>query len=200
MNKLPLKAQLVYTWMIPFLDDYGCYTADPEDIKTEVFPKNNRVSKAGIRDSLNELQTVNLIVIYEVNGNFYQKYNNFDSFQTFKTDRAKKHEYPERKGGLETNGNQRKPVVSPIKVKLIKVNLTKAVEYSGEFENFWKIFKGRWNTDKGRYDKGSKLEAWEVWQEMIDADKALALKGAPKTGDKKTKDCCRWLKFRCWET
>ena len=122
---MPLKAQLVYTWTIPFLDDFGCYTADPEDIKTEVFPNNKRISVAGIRDSLLELQKVGLIILYSVNGKVYQEYNGFDNFQTFKSDRAKKREYPALNEGLEDNGNQMIPMSALSEVNLSKVNLIK---------------------------------------------------------------------------
>jgi len=125
VNKLSLKAQLVYTWTIPYLDDYGCYTADTDDIKTEVLPKNKRISETGVKNALAELQAGDLIIIYEVNGRHYQKYNEFETFQTFKSDRERKHEYPAYKEGLETVGNQRKPLEPIREVKLSKVKLSK---------------------------------------------------------------------------
>lgn len=85
------------------------------------------------------------------------------------------------------------------KSRVIKSRVEKGT-YDEVFEKFWKAFKGRWNSDRSRYDKGSKLEAWEFWQKMSEADKLAALKGAPKTGHKFTPDCCRWLNQKRWET
>ena len=48
VNSLQIKSQIVWTWTIPYLDDYGCYTGDSEDIKTEVFPKNKKISQKDI--------------------------------------------------------------------------------------------------------------------------------------------------------
>jgi hypothetical protein len=128
VNKLSLKAQLIYTWIIPYLDDYGCYIADPEDIKSEIFPKNKRISVSDIESALSELQVGDLIIIYAADGKFYQKYNSFNSFQTFQSDRPKKHEYPECKAGLEANGIQWNPVESLSKDKLSKDKLSKEKE------------------------------------------------------------------------
>lgn len=72
-------------------------------------------------------------------------------------------------------------------------------KYNAEFENFWKSFKGRWNEDRGRYDKGSKLEAWAEWKLLTANERTLALKAAKSTGHKFTPDCCRWIKKKMWE-
>jgi len=112
VNKLSLKAQLVYTWTIPYLDDYGCYIADPEDIKDEVFIKNRRISVADIRNSIIEIRnikidnTIGLIWLYKVGDKYYQKYKKFDEFQTFKGDRERVSEYPPFSKELEVSGFQ----------------------------------------------------------------------------------------------
>ncbi len=119
---------MVYTWTIPWLDDYGAYTADPEDIKTEVFPKNKSITERAIAKALQEGSEAGLITLYKVDGSVCQQYNNFDDFQTFKADRERKHEFPAYKEGLETTGIQRNPMSPNVplsKVKLSKVKLSK---------------------------------------------------------------------------
>ncbi len=86
---------------------------------------------------------------------------------------------------------------SPTKSSVVKSSVVK--EYSAEFLNFWKRFKGRWNEDKSRHDKGGKLEAFAEWRNLTKPQRAMALEVAPLTGDKITKDCCRWLKNHRWE-
>lgn len=84
------------------------------------------------------------------------------------------------------------------KSRVLKSRVPKS-KYNEVFEKFWKTFKGRWNADRSRYDKGSKLEAWVVWQKLAEADIRNAMMGANKTGHKFTPDCCRWLKEKRWE-
>jgi len=136
VNGLPVKAQLIYTWIIPWLDDFGCYTGDSEDIKTEVFPKNRKITKKDIETALNLMARLGLIIWYRLESSGFQEkqdkliqqYQNFNSFQTFKSDRERKSDYPPyepENEGMVPIGNQRIPVDS---LKLSKVNLIKEKE------------------------------------------------------------------------
>ena len=71
--------------------------------------------------------------------------------------------------------------------------------YSESFLLFWRAFKGRWNADKSRFDKGGKEEAFIEWELLTLDQRKRAVKVAGKTGDKLTKDACRWLKYKRWE-
>ena len=81
----------------------------------------------------------------------------------------------------------------------IKKPSKKEYIYTDEFETFWKAFKGRWNPDTSRFEKGGKQEAFEEWTKLKPEQQNLALLAAPKTGSKITKDACRWLKYHRWE-
>lgn len=116
INRLTLKSQLVWTWMLPYLDDFGCYTADPEDIKHEVFPKN-KINIKDIEKSLGELSSAGLVRMYLADGKFYIQYSKFDDFQTFRQDRMKRSEYPKYEDG--------KPVATIDTHKLSEVKLSK---------------------------------------------------------------------------
>ena len=197
LNKLPLKAQLVWTWTIPYLDDYGCYTADPEDIKSEVFPKNKKISIKDIAVALQ--QEIGLVKLFQINGNAYQQYENFEDFQTLKIDRPKQCCHKD----LENSGNQRKPLESTGSPKLSKEKLSKEKlskkNYSDSFEIFWKNFKGRWSVDKGTYVKVGKFEAFEEWQKLTPDEQKHATAAADRAGGKYTPDACRWLKRKLFD-
>ena len=183
------RPRVMYFMMLPHLDKEGRLKADPKIIKGQICTMLP-YSQKSIQTSLEQLHDVGLLTLYTVKGNQFVQYIRFLDFQSFNPDREAKSKIPAP--SQEDSGVIRR---TPLNVREVNVR-----EYSELFDQFWKVFKGRWNVDRSRYDKGSKMEAWEVWQKMNEADKALAFKGAPKTGDKKTKDCCRWLKFRCWET
>jgi hypothetical protein len=128
VNKLSKNGQIVWTWTIPWLDDYGCYTGGAEDIKSEVFPRNPKISKKDIEDALLEEANIGLILLYKTGGKTYQQYQNFenngsgDTFQTFKSDRERVSSYPQYQQGFELIGNTRNPVDSnaPLSISISK--------------------------------------------------------------------------------
>jgi len=208
VNKLPLKAQIVWTWTIPFLDDYGCYTGDPEDIKTEVFPKNKKISEKDIRQALERMAEVGLVLWYSVNGDgLVQQYQNFDNFQTFKGDRTRKSDYPQyqpEKEGFVPVGNQRIPETSLklSKVKLSKVKLKDKIEV---FENFRKTYPGKKRGLDTEFDNFQKKHS--DWKRVVEILKPAVEQQI--TERKKLKSANRfvpewkhlrtWINQRCWE-
>lgn len=188
-------ARLLYTWLIPNLDVNGCFSGDPKVIKGQIFTRLKKTTKA-ISNHLEELQSVGLLIIYEAKGDVYLCVPDFAEKQpNLNPQREGKSNIPQPK----PDQLQSKSGLTPPQVKESKAKQNES-KYSEVFEKFWGTFKGRWNADRSRYDKGSKLEAWEVWQKMSEADKLSAIKGASKTGHKFTPDCCRWLKEKRWET
>jgi len=139
VNKLSKNGQIIWTWTIPWLDDYGCYTGNPEDIKSEVFPRNPKISKNDIKAALLEEASIGLIILYKVEEKTYQQYQNFektvggDIFQTFKSDRGRVSAYPQYQQGLELIGKSWNPMESNGRFNLSKVKLIKS-EVEGEVE------------------------------------------------------------------
>ena len=121
VNALSLKSQLIWTWTHPFLDDYGRYTADPEDIKTEVFPKNAKISIKDINNALLECLERGLITLYRVEGKEYQVYTKFEDHQTFRADRPRQAEYPKPEDGIPMATNDT-PKLSEVKLSKDKIS------------------------------------------------------------------------------
>jgi len=192
------KARLLWLYMLPFTDVEGRIEADCEDIQDEILRKQRKgYSLQKIESCLQDLHSVNLITLYNVNGKRYLEYTRFADEQNLRRDKEAESEIPPLNQGVVQDGGgsgTASPTLS--KDKLSKDKLSK---YSDSFEVFWKAFKGRWNIDKGRYDKGGKLEAFEEWEKLTEPHREKALKAAPLTGSKITKDVCRWLKYRRWE-
>ena len=113
-------AKLMFTWMIPHADDYGRLHGEPEMIKAKIFPREHK-SLQKIKEWRDELEKVGLIKIYTVDNQEYIQLINFSKYQTFKTDRPKKKEYPEI-----PNGNQRipngRPKLSKDKLREVKIS------------------------------------------------------------------------------
>lgn len=94
LSKVSAKAALLYTWMIPFLDDFGCYHADTYILKRFVVPYRDDFSPRVIEKCLQELECEGLINLYEVEGYKYLELLQFDRFQTLKNDRKMTAEVP----------------------------------------------------------------------------------------------------------
>lgn len=61
LNSLSLKSQLIYTWCVPFLDDFGLLTNDCGNIKYLIFPRNTHITEDDIVSFLKEALKVGLI-------------------------------------------------------------------------------------------------------------------------------------------
>lgn len=63
-------ARLLYTWLIPNLDINGCFSADPEIIKGQIFTRL-KIGTAKIESYLQDLSQNGLAYIYNSNGDMY---------------------------------------------------------------------------------------------------------------------------------
>ncbi len=75
------------------------------------------------------------------------------------------------------------------------------LDYTPEFEQFWKSYPRRQNS-QGAWIREGKYEAMIIWNQMGAEDRKHALyavviyeKGRPKL----PKDACRWLKYRRYD-
>ena len=74
------SARLLYTWLIPWLDIEGRYTADPDILKGHLFPKVESMAKGKINKLLFELAEIGLIYLYKSNGEQYLQFTKFFLF------------------------------------------------------------------------------------------------------------------------
>lgn len=81
VNEVSDHAQLIFSWMIPHLDNFGKIEGDAELIRAIVRPHRplNEIEK--IEASILELIKAELIIRYEVKGNKIIAYPNFDTYQ-----------------------------------------------------------------------------------------------------------------------
>lgn len=96
----------VWAYLITYVDDYGCGSADPELLKGLVFPRRKRLSESDIKDALDGLAGMGCIHLYDVDGESYFCFPNWGEHQRVQ---AKKRKFPEPP---KLNGNSRKVTVS----------------------------------------------------------------------------------------
>lgn len=105
VNRLPDRSALLYTWLIPHTDDFGHLEGDAISIKAKIVPMRS-VSEQEVQQDLDLMVQNELIQIYEIKGEKYIEILNFDSFQTFRSDRPRRAEYPGPDGQFPSD-NQR---------------------------------------------------------------------------------------------
>ena len=94
----------VWLYLITYVDDYGCGSADPEILKGFVFPRRKGVTEGQIQKTLADLAMQGMILLYEVDGEPFFAFPNWRDHQRIQ---AKKHKFPE-----PSDGELRKVTVS----------------------------------------------------------------------------------------
>lgn len=130
------SARLLYTWLIPWLDIEGRYTADPDLLKGHIFPKVKTMTINKIKKLLIELAQDKLIYYYKFGGETYLQFYKFKKMQSLNPDREAKSEIPpfNHKSCELLITPELSPQVKLREVKLREVNIS---EYTPEFLEFY---------------------------------------------------------------
>ena len=80
-------AQLIYALLIPHTDDYGRMAGDPSTVKLTVLP-GSPAPLDDFHQALFDLHQVQLIVVYENDGDIWLQVNKFDGHQPGLTKRT----------------------------------------------------------------------------------------------------------------
>jgi len=82
-NNCSLKAQLLYLTLFAFVDDFGTFTAQPQDIKYLMFPRNKTMTIKQIIVCEEALLESGLCIFYVLNEKIYLQMRNFNVYQVF---------------------------------------------------------------------------------------------------------------------
>jgi len=93
INSVSLGAECMYIRILLLTDDFGRYHADPRILKAQAFSLRNVTNKT-IWKWLTELIEIGLIKIYSSGIEKYLEVVRFEDFQTFRTDRKRRKEFP----------------------------------------------------------------------------------------------------------
>ena len=148
VNALPDSLYRIWTYLITYVDDYGRGSADPEILKGYVFTRRKNISEEQIPRILQELANRGMITLYEVDGEPFFYFPNWEQHQQV---RAKKSKFP----APEINGNQtisndstcaRNPIQSNTESNpesnpsFMCVTRARAREKDDGFEEFWNAY------------------------------------------------------------
>lgn len=82
----------VWLYLITYVDDYGCGSADAELLKGFVFPRRKGITESQIQKAIDDLASMGIIHLYYVDGESYLCFPNWDKHQRIQ---AKKRKFPE---------------------------------------------------------------------------------------------------------
>ena len=94
INSVSIEAALLYTWMIPHQDELGLMEASPKVVKARIVPMRDDMNVEIVELCLEELEAIGAIKRYEADGSIYLSNPKFFDFQTFKSDREIRSEFP----------------------------------------------------------------------------------------------------------
>ena len=157
IEELSWFEECVWTRLLVTVDDYGRFDARPAMLKSELFPVNEKVTKAAIEKAVEHLAKLDLIRMYAVDGRPYLFIPTWEKHQRI---RAHKSRFPEPDSHMTVicqqvadkcgrNPIQSNPIQNPI---LIQSNPSSADEKKEErmkwFEEWWeeyprKVGKGK---------------------------------------------------------
>jgi len=169
INKLSDKFALLYTWLIPFQDDFGLIWYSADKIKWIIVPNRKSLDKKEIEEFLNKIIDLKLIQIVKIEKKQWIWFPDFPQKQTLKKDRTPNtyldNEYnwafvdkiatfvvnKDNNIPLENNGFQMEDNGFQVEkqVKLSEVKLSKAI---------WSFF---WKEYPRKVNKSIAFKSWE---------------------------------------
>ena len=81
---------MLWTWIIPFLDIEGRYYASPDLVKSNVVPRVKTFNEENIAEYLQDMASVGLIILYDVENEQYLQFRKFNVFQSLRKDKEGK--------------------------------------------------------------------------------------------------------------
>lgn len=100
VHALPVKARLLFTWMIPFADDEGRLLGNASYIRASAMPLEN-LSLKKIKMYLEMMAERNLIHYWQENGENYIEFIGWNTYQKLRKERIQPSKYPKYKSDFD---------------------------------------------------------------------------------------------------
>lgn len=89
VNKTSDAGFRFWIYLMTYVDDYGRGSADLDILKGFVYPKQVNKTRKNVEDALKELASIGLIRLYEIDGEPFLYFPNWDEHQTVRNKRSK---------------------------------------------------------------------------------------------------------------
>ena len=174
----------VWVYLITVADDYGRGMADTDLLCGVLFPRRRNVTEAQLRKAISELSEHGMIQLYEVDGEKYFFFPNWDTHQSI---RAKRSKFPAPSDSVNSSASTcmqmhaNVPVIQSNPIQSESESESKESIKENLFEQFWEAYPRRVDKKKTRmaFDKavkGKDIEA--VVYEMLNSIREWQSSGA----------------------
>lgn len=94
LAKVSVWAKLLFTWLIPNVDNLGRADANPHIVKGTIFPLDQEITPERCKELINELHKVGLIILYSIKGLDYLCIPKITSYQKLMGNMTEFSDYP----------------------------------------------------------------------------------------------------------
>ena len=176
----------LWAYLIVYADDYGRAPADPELLKGQVFTRRKGVTETQIREGLSALANAGMIEIYDVDGESYLYFPNWQNHQRIQAKRAK---YPNPPSSTVSHRESPSSTVShresPLESNTIQSN---PIQYESESKS-----ESKYKEDPFAALAGDDMELLEALNAYADMRKRIK---KPLTARSKGVICKKLTEFR----
>lgn len=152
-GNLSVLAKLIFIGLFSQADDHGYGRANPQFIKSVLFPYDDQITKKDIEKSLSEIASHMSILFYRSDGNEYYHLTNWLTWQ--KVDRPQPSKLPTPEYGSAMYREQFDDT-SPNVLRTVPDDKAEQTgRYSKHFEGFWDIYPRK----EGKADAYGKYQA-----------------------------------------
>ena len=161
-------ARLLYTWLIPHLDINGCFSGDAEVINGRVLTRLGKTTR-DVESYLDELQSIDLIIRYQANGDVFLHVPDFTEKQPSlqaRKEAKSRIPLPSQDAVLRTNSGQTPDLFQPSSA-ISKVKGSKVKGSKGHDDPEILTFKKKDFIDSGvlvGLTKKAAIECWEYYK------------------------------------
>lgn len=130
--------EVMFYRLIVNCDDYGRFDGRTAVIKNRLFPLKENVTAKSVKDGINKLASVGLVVLYESDGKPYLHLPTWNDHQNV---RAKRSKYPEPVGGVNSSDSICNQMISNVPdIRIQSESESESVSESNADENTRKRF------------------------------------------------------------
>ncbi len=192
VSSLSIQARLLFVGLITLGDDDGRLKGDAALLRSEIFPRDAKVTVQDVTKWLGEIVKIGLVLKYEADGEEYLAHPNWTRYQTLRSDRRKESHIPAPPVGLvptvgQPDGNHSGAQDKEREEKARKEKeLREAIDMG--FQSFWKDYPNKTAKKKAQ-------ESWErVMREKTNIDQFTVLLRTIFLGLERAKKSQQWLK------
>ena len=205
INEMSWFEEVLFYRLIVNCDDYGRFDGRVPVIKNRLFPLKENLTAKQVKDGINKLASVGLVVLYECDGKPFLHLPTWNDHQSVRANRSR---YPAPEDGVvtyenickQTNADEsicpRNPIQSESESESNPNPNPSTRKRDEDFDIFWNAYPRKEGKQKAKTAFGKVTEPVETLLEAIEAQKKSAQ--WTKDGGQFIPHAATWLNGKRW--